>query len=154
MAGFPTESEKEVKESVDFAVSLCKANKHVYTLFFAFVPIMGTEFYKIALEYGFKEPKALEEWRYLQFDGWLEKYPNWLSKKDVRKIQALSFVSYFANRNVSYKFTKLYLKIIFFLYHPIAKFRFRRQFFFLFLENFLQKTIFGIKSFIEKRFYP
>jgi len=151
MIGFPTETEKEVKESVDFAINLCRKNKNAYTLFFVFAPIVGTEFFKLALEYGFEKPKSLEDWKYFQFDGWLEKYPNWLNKKRVKQLQALSFASYFANRNVSYKFTRLYLKIVFLLYHPIARFRFRRRFFFLFIERFIQKAIFGIKSFIESR---
>ncbi|NQT75356.1 MAG: B12-binding domain-containing radical SAM protein [Candidatus Omnitrophica bacterium] len=150
MAGFPTETEREVGESVNFAINLCRENKNAYTLFFVFAPIVGTEFYKLALEYGFKEPKGLEEWRYLQLDGWLEKYPNWLNKKEIKRVQALSFVSYFANQNVSYKFTKLYMRIIFLLYHPIARFRFRNQFFFLFIEGFLHRAIFGIKSFVER----
>jgi radical SAM superfamily enzyme YgiQ (UPF0313 family) len=151
IAGFPTETQKEVKESVDFAIDLCKVNKHAYSLFFVFAPIVGTEFYKLALRYGFKEPGTLDGWRYLQLDGWLERYPNWLSKKEIKRVQALSFVSYFANQNTSYKFTKLYMRIIFFLYHPIARFRFRNQFFFLFVEDFLHRAIFGIKSFIERR---
>jgi len=153
MVGFPTETEEEVKGSVNFAIDLCQANKHAYSLFFAFAPIVGTEFYKLAIRYGFKEPGKLEDWRYLQFDGWLEKYPNWLNKKRIKRLEALSFVSYFANQNVSYKFTRGYLKIIFFLYHPIAKFRFRQQFFFLFIERYLQKAVFGIKSFLERFFY-
>ena len=153
MIGFPTETEKEVRESVDFAISLTKANKNAYTLFFVFAPIVGTEFYNLALEYGFKEPGDLEEWRYLQFDGWLEKYPNWLNRNEVKRLEALSFVSYFANQNVIYKFTKLYLKIIFLLYHPIARFRFRKRFFFLFIEDYLKKAIFRTRSFIERIFY-
>lgn len=153
VVGFPTETEKEVNESIDFAINLTAVNKNTYALFFVFVPIVGTEFYNLALQYGFKEPGSLEEWRYLQFDGWLEKYPNWLNKREVKRLQSLSFVSYFANQNVSYKFTKGYLKLIFVLYHPIASFRFREKFFFLFIEDYLQKTIFWIKEKIEKVFY-
>lgn len=151
--GFPTETEEEVDESVDFALALTKTNKNAYTLFFVFAPVIGTEFYKLAQEYGFKEPENLEDWKYLQLDGWLEKYPSWLNKKEVRRLEALSFVSYFANQNVNYKFTKIYLKILFFLYHPVAKFRFRNRFFFLFIENYLQKTIFKLKALLEKIFY-
>lgn len=153
MVGFPTETEKEVRDSVDFAIKLCGDNKNAYALFFVFAPVFGTEFFTLALEYGFKKPESLEEWRYLTLDRWLEKYPSWLNSRQIKKLQALSFVSYFANKNVSYKFTRLYLKIIFFLYHPVARFRFKRQFFFLFIEGFLQKFIFGLKSFIGKSLY-
>jgi len=99
-----------------------------------------------ALQYGFKEPDHVEAWRDLQFDGWLEKYPNWLSKKEIKRLQALSFVSYFANRNVRYKFTNFYMKLIFTLYHPIASFRFRKKLFGLFIEGYIQKGIFWIKE--------
>jgi len=153
MIGFPTETEKEVRESIDFATSLCKTNLNAYVLFFIFVPVKGTEFYNLAIEYGFKEPKSLEEWKHLQYEKWHEKYPSWLNDKEIKRCRAVSFVSYFANDNVKYKFTSLPLKIIFTLYNPIAKIRFRKQFFLFFVESYVQESIFKIKSFIEKKLY-
>lgn len=142
--GLPTESKKERHDSVNLALKLYKDNMHAYSLFFPFTPIMGTDFFDLAVEYGFKKPQALEDWVNLRVEDWMEKYPSWLSKKDIEEIEAICFVSYFANKNVSYKFTRPFLKIAFFLYHPIAKLRLKTKFFNFCIELKIRKLLFKI----------
>lgn len=145
MIGFPTETREERKESIDLALKLQKENPYAYTLFFTFTPVMGTEFFNLASKYGFKKPQSLEGWANLRFEDWLEKYPSWLNKKEINEIETVSFVSYFANRNVFYKFTRSFFKILFFLYYPIAKFRFKTNFFRFPIELKLRKLLFNLK---------
>ena len=146
IVGFPTETKQERMDSVDLALQLQKENPNAYTLFFPFTPIMGTDFFNLAVKYGFKKPQSLEKWVNLRVEDWLEKYPSWLSKKDINEIEAIGFVSYFANKNVAYKFARPLLKILLLLYNPIAKFRFRNKFFRFPIELRLRKFLFTLKD--------
>lgn len=148
--GFPTETKRERMESIDLALRLQKENPNAYTLFFPFTPIMGTDFFDLAIKYGFKKPYSLEGWANLRFDDWLEKYPSWLSKKEITEIEEISLTSYFANRNVAYKFARPFLKILLWLYYPIAKFRFKNKFFKFPIELRLRQIILTLRDKILK----
>jgi len=144
--GFPTETREERMESIDLALRLQKENPNAYTLFFPFTPIMGTDFFNLAIEYGFKKPQSLEGWADLRFDDWLEKYPSWLSKREIIEIEEISLVSIFANRNVAYKFARPFLKIVLRLYYPIAKFRFKNKFFKFSIELRLRQLTLALRD--------
>lgn len=61
--GFPTETEEEMAESVDFALQLLADNPRAEIAgFYIFVPYPGTELYDVALAHGFKFPASLGEW--------------------------------------------------------------------------------------------
>jgi len=144
--GFPTETKQEREESLDLALRLQKENPNAYTLFFTFTPVMGTDFFNLAVKYGFKNPQSLEGWANLRFEDWLEKYPSWLSKADIKEIEVISLVSYLANKNVFYKFTRFPFKILFLLYYPIARFRFKKKFFHFPLELKLRRSFFALRD--------
>jgi radical SAM superfamily enzyme YgiQ (UPF0313 family) len=146
--GFPTETEEERKESIDLALRLQKENFCAYTLFFAFTPVMGTDFFALAVKHGFKKPQSLEDWANLRFEDWLEKYPSWFSKKDISEIEMISFASYFANKNVFYKFTHSFFRILFLLYYPIARLRFKKKFFSFPIELKLRRPLFLLKDYL------
>ena len=130
IVGFPQETEAEIMDTVRFAAELEATNPNAYCLIFNFLPIMGTPFYEEAIRQGLEAPQSLEEWAGMDFDGWMKKYRNWISPRLIRKLEAISFVSYFHNRNVAYKFggSRL-LRLAFRLYYPIAAWRFRKQYF-------------------------
>lgn len=150
IVGFPTETRQERMDSVDLALQLQKENPNAYTLFFVFTPVMGTDFFNMAVEHGFKKPQSLEGWGNLRFEDWLEKYPSWLSKKDIKEIETISFVSYFANKNVFYKFTRSLFKILFLLYYPFAGFRFRKKFFYFCIELKIRNFLFNLMDKLSK----
>ena len=50
--GFPTETKQEITETIDLALRLQKENPNAYTLLFPFTPIMGTDFFDLAIKYG------------------------------------------------------------------------------------------------------
>ncbi|MFH1226169.1 MAG: radical SAM protein [bacterium] len=148
--GLPTETKAERKESVALAQQLHKENPHAYTLFFTFSPIIGTAFFQLALDYGFKAPQSLAGWANLRFDDWLEKYSSWLSKKEIAEVEEVCLVSFFANKNVAYKFTRPLLKILLLLYNPFARLRFQKQFFDWPIEVKLRSFFFTLRDYLLK----
>lgn len=128
IVGFPNETEEEILDTVRFAAELERVNRNAYSLIFNFLPIVGTPFYEEAVRAGVYQPQSVDEWAGMDFDGWMKRYRNWSSAELVRRLEAISFVSYFHNRNVAYKFggSRL-LRLCFRLYHPVAAWRFRHQ---------------------------
>ncbi|MBI4431309.1 MAG: B12-binding domain-containing radical SAM protein [Candidatus Omnitrophica bacterium] len=156
IVGFPGETEAEMKDTVRFACELQDANPNAYTLFFMFLPIIGTPFYDQAVKDGFKGPERLEDWEHMEFDSWLRNYRSWSSPQLIRKLEAISFTSYFSNKNVEYKFSNsALLRTCFKLYHPIARWRFRHQKFGFFFEYDLKDTLlnakFALRRFLQKQ---
>jgi anaerobic magnesium-protoporphyrin IX monomethyl ester cyclase len=139
IVGFPGETEEEIDDTVRFALELEKANPNAYCLVFPFMPIVGTPFYQDALKMGLEEPKTLEDWEHMDFDMWTKKYRSWASPKLTRKLEAINFTSYFHNKNVAYKFGgSALLRLCFWLYHPVAKWRFENRNFGFFIEDRLK----------------
>ncbi|OSM01463.1 B12-binding domain-containing radical SAM protein [Magnetofaba australis] len=149
--GFPGESEEEMMDSVRMALQLERENPNAYTIFFTFLPIVGTPQYQDAVAQGFHEPQSLEEWAYMDFDGWMNLYRNWTSPELRSRLEAISFVSYFHSPHVIYKFggSKL-LRFAFTLYHPIAKWRFEKQYFDYCFEIKLKNLVLASKRLVMK----
>lgn len=126
IVGFPDETEEEIYDTLRFVTELETANPNTYSLIFNFLPIVGTPFYEEAVRRGVYQPETLEDWAYMDFDGWMKRYRNWASPELIKKLEAISFVSYFHNKNVAYKLGgSTLLRTAFRLYHPIAAWRFR-----------------------------
>ena len=156
IVSFPGETESEMMDTVRFACELQDTNPNVYTFIFMFLPIIGTPFYDQAIKEGFKGPGKIEDWEHMEFDTWLRNYRSWSSVRLVRKMEAISFTSYFANKNVEYKFSNSsLLRLCFKLYHPIARWRFRNQKFGFFIEHHLKDDIldakFAIRRLLQKQ---
>ena len=133
-------------DTLRFAAELEAVNPHAYCLIFNFLPIIGTPFYKDALAQGFQEPKSLEEWGNMDFDTWLRHYRSWAAKERVDWLEAISFVSYFHNKNVAYKFgNSPLLRMCFKLYQPIANWRFRHHFYDYCVEVRMQRWLLASK---------
>ncbi len=124
ISGFPTETEEELKLTVNLALKLVEDNKNAYTSFVTYVPWPGVELWNLAKEHGVYEPKSLEEWIIVNQDDVHDNLP-WLDDRRKKMIKNLVFTSNFANKNIKYKIGKKYLKFLFDLYYPIAKLRFK-----------------------------
>ncbi|MDD2365621.1 MAG: radical SAM protein [Desulfuromonadaceae bacterium] len=145
--GFPGETKSEVLETLNFAEELERVNPNAYCLIFNFLPIVNTPFFNEAVSNGFGAPKNLSDWEHMNFDTWMKHYQNWASPSMVAWLQAISFVSYFHNRNVRYKFSgSLLLHIAFICYQPVAAWRFRHRLFGWFIEMKVKNWIFAIKK--------
>ena len=140
IGGFPTETENELKQSVRLSLKLTKENKNAYTPFFIYTVYPGTALYSLCLKNGFKPPEYLGGWATLDYDNSYLHYP-WLSKRRIKILRNLTFTSNFANKNIKYKIQKKYLKVLFDLYHPLAKFRFKHNFYYLPIERLLMDKI-------------
>lgn len=145
IVGFPTETEKETFQTVQTALQLTNENSNAYTPIFAFTPYPGTPMFEVAKHNGFVPPKRLEEWGYFGIDTWYFNFKSWLSNAQIRKLKSLEFASLFSNKNIKYKINKLLTRILFELYHPIAKFRFKYNFHALPLDSLLIRKIFSNK---------
>lgn len=132
--GVPTETEKELMESVHFAIRLCKDNQHVLPLFNIFFINPGTAIYNTAIRHGYKGPKRLEDWAKTGRGGEYKKYP-WLSKKMIKMMENFEFTSFFVTKNIDYKINKAFLRFLMKLYRPIAKYRFEHNFYHFLIEK-------------------
>tara|TARA_Y100000034_G_scaffold133312_1_gene198441 strand:- start:1862 stop:2644 length:783 start_codon:yes stop_codon:yes gene_type:complete len=126
IVGYPTETESEIKDSVRLALQLVRDNKNAYTPFFIYTAYPGVELWDIAKANGLKEPKKLEEWLNFDYENAYLNYP-WLTEKRIKIIKNIAFASFFANKNIKYKISKNYLKLLFDVYQPIAKMRFKHN---------------------------
>lgn len=145
IVGFPTETKEEMFSTIQVANTLVKENKNAYTPVFVYTPYPGTPMYEFAIKNGFVPPQRLEEWGYFGYDTWYYTFKSWLNRRQIRELQSIEFTSLFANRSIKYKINKFLSGLLFELYHPIAKFRFKNHFHSFPLDSMLFKKIFGSK---------
>ena len=147
IVGYPTETDEERNETVDFYLQLQKDNPHIFPMFFVFLPIAGTELYKDVVAAGFKEPTSIQEWVDMDSTSWFYKHDNWIPNSKRREVSMIMISSLFCSKSAKSKMTNFWAKIAFTLYHPIAKMRFKHKFFKLpiesYLVSFIQKLIPG-----------
>jgi radical SAM superfamily enzyme YgiQ (UPF0313 family) len=124
MAGFPTETQEEFFDTLKFRKIIENENPNAVTPIFFYTPFPNTELYQLALKEGFQPPKNLEGWADFNYNTWYKLYPSWLTKKKIKLIEDSVFLSYFANKKLSYKYSNNLMNLLFNLYYPIAKFRY------------------------------
>ena len=147
IVGYPTETDSETYETVEFFLQLQKDNPNIYPMFFIYLPIMGTRLYNEILEAKlFKNPNTLKGWVDIDSTSWFYKRDNWIPNSKRREMSMIMISSLFCSKNAKVRFTTTLGRIAFFLYHPIAKLRFKYKFFKLPAESY---TI----SIIQKLFF-
>ena len=142
IAGYPTETMDELKDSVDLAMSMLKENKHAYAPFFVACPYPGTSLFNIALQQGLEVPKSLEGWA--SFDQTIPTKENipWMDKKQFDVCKMLALTSYFTSKNMSVKYGKAHMRVLLGVYHHFAKFRFKNMIHQGFLEGKVAEKMF------------
>jgi radical SAM superfamily enzyme YgiQ (UPF0313 family) len=138
---FPKETIDDLRKSIDFLLEMHTINKNVLNSpFFLYLPFPGTALYK---EYGhlFRKPTYLEEWgtHTLEQVSQDRLIPEYLS---IPLYQGLFLTSMLVDKKVFYLSGSIFLKIISFMYKPIATFRLKHLFFSCNLELFLFKKLF------------
>ncbi len=139
--GFPTETEDETRQTVHLALKLQKENKNAFTPLYIYTPYPGTPLFDLALENGFRPPETLEGWARFTFLDWYLNYPSWLSKKRIKILDNLAFTALFSNRNIKHKIKKKWMRLLFDLYNPIARFRFENNFYHFPIERMIEKKL-------------
>lgn len=123
IGGYPTETEEDLKMTISMIAQLVKDNKDACTPFLIYSAYPGVPLYDLAKQYGLKEPQSLEEWSTFDYESSYLNYP-WLDKKRIKMLRNLAFTSLFANPAFQYKVQKKFVKLLFKMYQPIARFRF------------------------------
>ncbi len=126
--GFPTETEEDLKLTLKSILKLLKENpKAEINGAYCYTPYPGTPLYNILGKYGFPYPQSIIEWS--GFGGDEIKTP-WLSDKEKKRLGNIQFASYFLNKKGSDLLNiKKSIQILSKLYNPIAKTRFKWNFF-------------------------
>ena len=135
MAGFPSETKEEYLDTLRFRKILEDENPYATTPIFNYTPFPGTELYQVALDNGFKPPQTLKGWADFNYNTWYKKYPSWLTKDRIRLIENSVFLSYFANKKLSYKYANPLMNFMFRMYYPFAKFRYDFNFYGFMIEK-------------------
>lgn len=141
VVGYPTETMEDLQMSVDLALQLQEENKNAYTPFFTATVYPGTEFFEFALRNGWKMPQSLEAWADFDFSDPTRESHFWLTEKQLKQFECLSFTSFFANKNIKTKFGNPFLRAILYLYNPIARFRFKNLFYSFFIEKKMERFL-------------
>ena len=100
MAGFPSETFAEMEETLDLAKQIRKDNPQAqFETMATYTALPGTPMWKMALEYGLKEPTKLEEWADWNFDEYdLEgKRIPWYNREEREAIGNLCYLSMLSN---------------------------------------------------------
>tara|TARA_Y100000590_G_scaffold470159_1_gene662400 strand:- start:3025 stop:4623 length:1599 start_codon:yes stop_codon:yes gene_type:complete len=137
IVGYPTETDEERNETVEFYLQLKKDNPNIFPMFFVYLPIVGTALYnEIVTKKQFRQPQTLEDWINIDSTSWFYKHDNWMPNSRRREISQIMISSLFCSDKAKIKFTTLLGKTAFALYHPIAKARFKYKFFKLPIESY------------------
>ena len=137
IVGYPTETDEERNETVEFYLQLKEDNPNIFPMFFVYLPIVGTGLYnEIVANKQFKQPKTLEDWINIDSTSWFYKHENWMPNSRRREISQIMISSLFCSDRAKIKFTTALGKLAFSLYHPIAKARFKYKFFKLPIESY------------------
>lgn len=127
LLGAPTETEGEMRKTVEFAWKLLEENPRAMLLFTPYQVNPGTELFRLALQHGYREPGSLEQWAECGSDRmayW--RYP-WLTSRQARMIDNYCFVSPFLGASLSYKLNNSFARLAAACYRPTARLRYRHN---------------------------
>jgi radical SAM superfamily enzyme YgiQ (UPF0313 family) len=97
IVGFPGESDKSVKASMDFIKKLRKISPKFYTPIFYYKPYPGTAITEDAVKSGYQLPNNLQDWS--EFDFVDAKGGPWVDKEKYNLIESFKFYSSLAWRD-------------------------------------------------------
>lgn len=130
IVGYPTETLDETCMTRNLILRLIKENPHCIVLPLNKPrPLAGTGLMELALQYGYVPPKTLEEWGNYDVES-SDYHPAWLTPRHDRFIRMMFLCMYFIDDKI-FKFStaggmqRRFLKLVAFLYKPMAIFRFR-----------------------------
>ncbi len=134
MIGFPTETEHDISQTTHLYIRLLDENPNAVVRYINILnPYPGTEIYNLAIQHGFKPPVTLEEWGHQHWLDFSRACP-WLSEEMKDRIKRIVYASFGANRNLSDYFESPIKRLLFKIYHPLAKFRLKHDFYYFMPE--------------------
>jgi len=143
MAGFPTETPKELRMTSKLVMQLLKQNPVAKTtIIHCYRPIPGNELFEVSVKQGLKAPETLEGWSKYTME-WID-HP-WISNKMQKEISSLNFLSLFLDKKyeeVDDPFVRLFAK----MYKPLAWYRVNNYNFNFMIEPYLKKVYVSLKK--------
>lgn len=149
MVGFPRENQNDFKKTINLAVKAKRLFQETEWKLFLYTPYPGTPLYRMALEYGMKEPRDLFGWsKHTLRDV---KTP-WIDEKFRAKIRYIAFFyfqiaypSTFVQQKINQARCPYLIKPIFKIVQLLARVRLALNFYFMPVEpalyNFFKKAI-------------
>jgi radical SAM superfamily enzyme YgiQ (UPF0313 family) len=127
MIGFPGETQKEQRMTIDLAMKLLRENpKAKISGIGCFTPYPGTALFDEALKLGYQPPKRLIEWSTYAVDR--INIP-WLKGKNRKRVEIIQFASFFVDQKPEGIANAWWIKLAAKIYRPVAQFRFRHHFY-------------------------
>lgn len=138
MCGYIEENNDDLRETTRLIMELLRHNQNASIRgFTACVPFPKTGHFAKAIQHGLREPKRLEEWGMFSSDEWGKRIP-WMTGRQRRLRRLLYFASFFIDKkaqiNTSHNLIGRLMRIIAYLYRPLAFFRFSSHSVFLPVE--------------------
>lgn len=132
MIGFPTETFKEIDDTIDLIFRLKRDNpKAQFETMAIYTALPGTPMYDLALKHGLKPPQDLAgwvDWNFDEYDFSGKRIP-WFNAKERQKLGNISYMSVLANAlpNAIDSIENVFVRNVFkILYTPVsAYYRFR-----------------------------
>ena len=143
MMGMPTETIKDLRESVSLATRLVDENTRAAIRFSIYTPYPGTELYDVAVKHGLRVPERLEDWINFNYRNVSPNDP-WLETEMRKLIEMIDFCSSFIGKRT---FAETYVRPGRFMmalrdgYEPLAKMRLKKFIYHFPLEWTLAKRL-------------
>jgi radical SAM superfamily enzyme YgiQ (UPF0313 family) len=129
MLGFPTETEEDVRETVDLMLKLIDDNPNIIKDINLYTPYPGTELFDLAVEHGFRPPESLGEWSSFNWSSVNRARTPWIDDRRARLLEMLHFSTCFLEKR-NYldpvRKTGALTVLLARLYHPLARLRVER----------------------------
>ncbi len=129
MMGLPTETPDELIQTIRFAERLIREHPKATRTFNIYTPYPGTELFKIAVDHGLKEPKALSDWASLYYHGFFKGSP-WILPETRKLVEVMNYALMCSKHDNAFGgFRRQDAGSILFtkLYSPLAQYRVRKM---------------------------
>jgi len=127
MCGFPTETKKDLFETTSLGWRLLQENKNaMISPFHHYKPYPETALFKLSGNENFVIPNKLEEWGN---SDWTELNQSAREKKTLRLLKNIEMASILVDKKMENQSDSKFWTIMAKMYRPIAKFRFKNNFF-------------------------
>lgn len=155
IVGFPTETKREVKNTVDFALRLIKSHPKFMTVIGTFMPYPGTALSQLAFQEGWRPPTRTEEWssfcRYWAHRLDLQ-WLRWCNKKNKKWLDYIYKYIVLCSRYYTTKDFPFWKTLIGRIFYLFSYFRLKSDIYFFPLEKIIYYDVWiNIKLFLERR---
>lgn len=142
IVGFPTETLEETMTTRDLILQLIEDNPRCIVIPLNKPrPLPGTELYDLALLHGYLPPASLKEWEAYELEA-SDYNPVWMSDVQNRFVRMMFLCMYFIDSKI-FKMTSstsikyALVKLMAWLYRPIALFRFKHGIYHFLIEDWI-----------------